>query len=175
MGISKIRVCVQIRRYDLLEGENDKLQTILQQVTLEPELTFDDLRLALFCLVGIEDDGSRVLKIRRHDNNLIPVSTLLNGSSKDKPFIVDVVRIHQYCLPKERSIPPGYVEALSLKLNNLEKRMILVENELPELEALRIAAIEDAASQLGSCVNFLDRRLDELAPPHWKAQIGSSI
>ncbi|XP_020710682.1 uncharacterized protein LOC105690564 isoform X2 [Athalia rosae] len=175
MGMSKITVWVLIRRYDRLESENDKLQATLEQVTLEPELTFDDLKMTLFCLVGIEDDGSKVLKIRRHDNNLIPFSALLDGSSEDKPFLVDVVRVHQYCSPKERSIPPGYVEALALKLNNLEKRVILVEKEVPELETLQIAAIEDAANQLSNCVSFLDRRLDELSPPHWKLQIGSGI
>ena len=49
------------------------------------------------------------------------------------------------------------------------------ENSLPKVAFAHIQAVEETASQLANCVGFLDRRLDELAPSHWKTQIGSAV
>lgn len=45
-----------------------------------------------------------------------------------------------------------------------------VESLIPEVRSRRLATIERAMQQLGAKVNFLDKRLDELAPLDWKAQ-----
>ncbi|XP_015597600.1 uncharacterized protein LOC107268890 [Cephus cinctus] len=175
MGMNEISIWILIRRYDCLESDSDELQSSVHHFTLVPRLTFDDLKLSVFCWIGVEDDGSRVLKIRNYDNKLIPLSALLNGSKQEKPFIIDVVRVHQFCPAKKRSVPPGYIEAIKSKLGDLEKRVILAENSFPVVTSSHIQALEAEAFQLANCVSFLDRRLDELAPAHWKSQIGSPI
>ncbi|XP_043492573.1 uncharacterized protein LOC122517996 isoform X2 [Polistes fuscatus] len=121
----------------------------------------------------IEKDNSKVLKIRRHDNHLIPLSSLLKGSQKDKPFIIDVVGVHQFCPVEERSLPPGYLDAFKSKLTNLEKRVMMVESFLPNMTSSHMRAVETMITQLTNCVNFLDRRLDELTPKCLKSQIQS--
>ena len=52
--------------------------------------------------------------------------------------------------------------------------MIEAENSLPQVASAHIEAVKEAASQLANCVGFLDRRVDELSPPHWKAQLNSA-
>lgn len=174
MGISEIGLWVLIRRYDQLESGDviDGLEE-LHHVNLSSGSTFDELKSSIYSSIGMEEDCSKVLKIRRHDNNLIPFTSLLSGSSKDKPFIIDIVRVHQFCPVEKRTIPPGYIDVLKLKLTNLEERVMAVETSLPEVASTHIQAVEEAASQLATCVEFLDRRLDELSPPHWRAQIGA--
>lgn len=175
MGISEINLWVLIRRYDQLESEEDvtDLESSLRRVTLPSGSTLDELKTSIYSWIGVEEDSTRVLKIRRHDNNLIPLSSLLSGSSKDKPFIIDIVRVHQFCPVEKRTIPPGYIDALKSKLANLEKRVMAAECALPEVASAHIQAVEEAASQLATCVGFLDRRLDELVPTDWKYQIGT--
>lgn len=72
------------------EHETGKIESNLHRLTLTSGSVAEDLRSIVFELIGMEDDGSRVLKIRRQDNNLIPLSTLLNGSSRNK---YDALRI----------------------------------------------------------------------------------
>ncbi|XP_033220283.1 uncharacterized protein LOC117174933 [Belonocnema kinseyi] len=176
MGISEISLWVLIRRYDLLETgcDIDELETSFRRFTLPSGSTLDELKSSIYSWIEIEEDTSRVFKIRRHDNNLIPLSSLLSGSSKDKPFIIDIVRVHQFCPVEKRTIPPGYIDALRSKLTNLETRVIEAENSLPQVASAHIQAVKEAASQLANCVGFLDRRVDELSPPQWKAQLNSA-
>lgn len=49
-----------------------------------------------------------------------------------------------------------------------------MEEALPTMSTSRAQKIEEAANQLSCYVNFLDRRLSELAPQDWKAQIGTA-
>ncbi|XP_043271368.1 uncharacterized protein [Venturia canescens] len=176
MGVSEINTWVLIRRYDkLAENDTAKLESNLHELNLTTGIFSDDLRAMLFRLIDGEDDGSRVLKIRRQDNNLIPLSTLLNGSAKDKPFLIDVVGIHQFCPVEKRTVLPGYIEALRVKLDSLEQRVLLAEKTVPTLTEARLQAVEDATSKLANCVSFLDRRLDELAPPDWRTRVCSGI
>lgn len=60
------------------------LESSLRRVTLPSGSTLDELKTSIYSWIGVEEDSTRVLKIRRHDNNLIPLSSLLSGSSKDK-------------------------------------------------------------------------------------------
>ncbi|XP_035728788.1 uncharacterized protein LOC118444533 isoform X1 [Vespa mandarinia] len=174
MGVSEISMWILIRRYDQIESENDTLQTTLNCFTVVPGVTLDELRISIYYWAGIEKDNNKVLKIRRYDNNLIPLSSLLRGSHKDKPFIIDVVGVHQFCPIEERSLPPGYLDAFKSKLANLEKRVMMVESFLPNMTSSHTRAVETMVTQLTNCVNFLDHRLDELAPQSWKSQIQSA-
>ncbi|KAL2731309.1 uncharacterized protein V1478_004854 [Vespula squamosa] len=84
MGVSEINMWILIRRYDQIESENDTLQTTLNCFTVVPGVTLDELRISIYYWAGIEKDNNKVLKIRRYDNNLVPLSSLLRGSNKDK-------------------------------------------------------------------------------------------
>ncbi|XP_066586128.1 uncharacterized protein [Prorops nasuta] len=174
MGMSEVSVWVLIRRYDKMESENDILQTNLQCFSVLSGLTLDELKRSVYQWANVEIDDTKVIKIRRFDSNLIPLSTLLRGSRKEKPFIIDVVNVHQFCPVEKRTIPPGYVDALQSKLYNLEKRVILAETLIPDMATSHIQALEATVNQLINCVSFLDRRLDELVPHHLKAQIEST-
>jgi uncharacterized damage-inducible protein DinB len=46
-----------------------------------------------------------------------------------------------------------------------------VESLVPELQSHHQANVEHVLHQLGSKVNFLDKRLDELVPLEWKGQL----
>ncbi|KAH0555478.1 uncharacterized protein LOC123262500 [Cotesia glomerata] len=174
MGMKEINTWVLIRRYDKLESDTAKLQTSLQKLTLSHDMISDELKSLICRSIDVDDDGSRVFKIRRFDNNLIPLSTLLNGSSPERPFIIDVVEVHQYCPVETRTILPSYIDALQAKFKDLEKRVKLAETALPNLNDNHVKSVEDAATQLSTCLHFLDRRLDELIPASWQSQINSS-
>ncbi|XP_015114285.1 uncharacterized protein LOC107039274 [Diachasma alloeum] len=175
MGMSEINTWVLIRRYDKLESEQANLQTNLQLFTLTPNIVSDELRASIFRWIDAKDDGTKVLKIRRHDNNLVPLSTLINGSTREKPFIIDVVAVHQFCPVEGRTILPDYIEALRSSFYNLDNRVKLVEQAIPNLTTSQMKAFEDTVSHISNCVSFLDRRLDELAPPIWRNQANAAI
>ncbi|KAG8040357.1 hypothetical protein G9C98_000928, partial [Cotesia typhae] len=103
------------------ESDTAKLQTSLQKLTLSHDMTSNELKSSICRSIDVDDDGSRVFKIRRFDNNLIPLSTLLSESSPERPFIIDVVRVHQYCPVETRTILPSYIDALQAKFKDLEK------------------------------------------------------
>lgn len=50
----------------------------------------------------------------------------------------------------------------------------MVESFLPNMTSSHTRAVETMVTQLTNCVNFLDHRLDELAPQCWKSQIQSA-
>lgn len=158
-----------------LDNENGQLQSCRQKLTLTSGIGSDELKNLIFRLIDIPDDGNRVLKIRRYDNNLIPQSTLLNGSTNEKPFIIDVVQVHQYCPVERRQILPGYIDALRETFYSVEKRVMIAEKTLPSLNDTQRQAVENTISQLSNCVSFLDRRLDELSPPAWITQANSVV
>ncbi|XP_053594519.1 uncharacterized protein LOC103570291 isoform X2 [Microplitis demolitor] len=162
------------RQLGYQESDAAKLQTSLQKLTLGHNLIPDELKSVIYRSIDIEDDSSRVLKVRRFDNNLIPMSTLLNGSSSEKPFIIDVVGVHQFCPVESRTILPSYIDAIQSKFTDLENRVKSAETSLPNLNDKYVKSIEDAATELSTCLHFLDRRLDELIPNSWQSQLNSS-
>ncbi|XP_012276238.1 uncharacterized protein LOC105697467 [Orussus abietinus] len=169
MGISEVSVWALIRRYDQLECNADDVQSCLCHLMLELNLSFEDLKFRIYRCIGIEDNGSRVIKVRQYNNSLVPLFALLNGSRKDRPFVIDVVNVHQFCPVEKRTVLPDYMDALKSKLHNLENRILLAEKTIPEVASTHSESIEEAATQLSGCVSYLDRRLDELAPFQWKA------
>lgn len=133
----------------------------------------DDIKSCVFQAINLPDDGKRVLKFRRHDNNLVPHSTLLSGSTKEKPYIIDVVLVHQFCPVESRTIPEEYVDAFRKTCENIEKRVEIVEQTLPNLSEIKKQKITETIEEMSNLVSFLNRRIDELTPPEWKKQIDS--
>lgn len=51
---------------------------------LPPEATFEEIKSIVFSWIKIEDNNTKIVKIRRHDHTLIPYSALLQGTTRDK-------------------------------------------------------------------------------------------
>lgn len=173
MGVESVTSWVTVRRYDQLDSRcNDVSQSPPLAMDLQHNFSFADLKCHVRTCLGLPEDGEVVMKLRRTDGTLLPLSCLLVGSSETEPFILDVVRIHQNTPACVRSaVPPPYIETVRSKLRCLEQRVERVESLIPELRSRRQASVERVLNQLASKVYFLDKRLDELVPPEWKGQL----
>ncbi|XP_031788982.1 uncharacterized protein LOC107982113 isoform X5 [Nasonia vitripennis] len=80
------------------ESDQNNIESLLRQVTLPSVFTFTELKSAIYSWANIKENQSHVIKLRRYDNSLVPLSALFQGSSKEKPFLMDVVKFHQFSL-----------------------------------------------------------------------------
>ncbi|XP_066993620.2 uncharacterized protein [Anabrus simplex] len=177
MGMEPVIAWVVVRRYDQLdaEGREEVSNTPPMIIPLKPNSNFNELKIQIRDWLGLAENGNEIIKLRRSDEALITLSCLLGGSSEEKPYFLDIARIHQNSPASPRlAMSPTYIETVRSKLNNLEKRVERVESLVPEFRSQRLANIDRTLQQLGSKVNFLDKRLDELVPLEWKAHFHQS-
>lgn len=73
-----------IKKLYFAEPENTNVEESLQQVTLSTGLTFDELKNLVYSWANVDECNTRVLKIRRYDHNLVPLSSLLHGSTQER-------------------------------------------------------------------------------------------
>ncbi|XP_031788984.1 uncharacterized protein LOC107982113 isoform X7 [Nasonia vitripennis] len=105
------------------ESDQNNIESLLRQVTLPSVFTFTELKSAIYSWANIKENQSHVIKLRRYDNSLVPLSALFQGSSKEKPFLMDVVKFHQFCTANIQSVSPDYTSIFKSKLEDLEKRI----------------------------------------------------
>lgn len=95
--ITRIKLLLYLIFYLLIinfpESDTAKLQTSLQKLTLSHDMISDELKSSICRSIDVDDDGSRVFKIRRFDNNLIPLSTLLSESSPERYRLLIIIRV----------------------------------------------------------------------------------
>ncbi|XP_058808216.1 uncharacterized protein LOC131673879 [Phymastichus coffea] len=157
-----------IQRTDIHGLSNINYESMsVQKTLLPPHSTFEELKSIVFSKEKIEDNNSKIIKLRKYDNTLIPYSFLLQGCTKDKPFIIEIVNIHQFCQPDKRTISLDYVEAIKSKIIELEKRITALEKKMPNIAAIHNQKIEETVTQISNLITFLNRRVDELTPPDW--------
>ncbi|KAK7872605.1 hypothetical protein R5R35_001942 [Gryllus longicercus] len=176
MGLDSVTAWVIVRRYDELDENTEDDLPISAPIAmkLKQNSNFNDLKSQIRSWLSLPENGI-VIKLRRMDEKLITLTSLLEGSSEQNPFVMDIARIHQNSPVSPRlAYSPTYIESVRSKINCLEQRVQRVELLVPEFQSRRLATIEQTMQQLSSKVNFLDKRLDELAPVEWKAQFQQS-
>ncbi|KAJ9596865.1 hypothetical protein L9F63_012121 [Diploptera punctata] len=173
MGIEFITAWIKVRRYDQLECISDEVsESPPLPIDLQQDSSFVSIKTQVRMWLGLPEENEVVMKLRRNDGFFITFSSLLSGSTESEPFILDIARVHQTTPASARTpFSPSYVETVRSKFKCLEKRVEHVETLIPELRTRRQASIENMLHELGSKVNFLDRRLDELLPLEWKAKM----
>ncbi|XP_031788983.1 uncharacterized protein LOC107982113 isoform X6 [Nasonia vitripennis] len=171
MGMTDKNLWILIRYYNYKESDQNNIESLLRQVTLPSVFTFTELKSAIYSWANIKENQSHVIKLRRYDNSLVPLSALFQGSSKEKPFLMDVVKFHQFCTANIQSVSPDYTSIFKSKLEDLEKRVVAIETAIPDLAVNQIRTVQNAVDKLANCVAYLDRRLEELAPADWKSQL----
>lgn len=177
MGLDSVTAWVIVRRYDEIEStaKDSLVKTMPIAMKLKQNSNFNELKSQIRSWLGLPEHGI-VIKLRRKDEKLVTLTLLLEGSTEQNPFILDIARIHQNSPISPRlALSPSYVESVRSKINCLEKRVERVEMLVPEFQSRRMATIEQTMQQLSTKVNFLDKRLDELAPVEWKAQFHQSF
>ncbi|XP_046994785.1 uncharacterized protein LOC124606773 [Schistocerca americana] len=164
---------VIVRRYDQdnkCPQGTDGFSSPPIPIHLNHDSNFMEIKTEIKNCLGLPQDGFEVIKLRNKDGTLITLSTLLQGNSASNPYYLDIARIHQNTPASPRvAFSPTYIETVKNKLDSLEKRVSCVESLVPELRTHRLATIDRTMQQLSSKVNFLDKRLEELAPMEWKA------
>lgn len=173
MGVESVTSWITVRRFDQLDSSSgDVPESPPLPLELQRDSSFTDLKCRVRAWVGLSEDGGVVMKLRMSNGTLLPLSSLLAGTSESEPLILDIVRIHQTTPASLRSaLPPSYIETVRSKLRCLERRVERVESLIPELRSRRQASVEHVLHQLGSKVRFLDKRVDELIPSEWKGHL----
>jgi hypothetical protein len=73
-----------LSNFIFIESNSKMVENTLRQVMIPSTLTFAELKSTIYSWVNVEENNSKIVKLRRYDNNLIPLSTLLQGSSEQK-------------------------------------------------------------------------------------------
>ncbi|OXU31775.1 hypothetical protein TSAR_006773 [Trichomalopsis sarcophagae] len=84
MGMTDKNLWILIRYYNYKESDQNNIESLLRQVTLPSVFTFTELKSAIYSWANIKENQSYVIKLRRYDNSLVPLSALFQGSSKEK-------------------------------------------------------------------------------------------
>lgn len=69
----------------------------------------------------------------------------------------------------------AYLDAVRKNLRSMESRVTQAELLIPQLQWRRQAHMEQTVNSMSSRVAFLNRRIDELMPPQWKAKMPMTI
>ncbi|XP_062912063.1 uncharacterized protein si:zfos-1056e6.1 isoform X4 [Mobula hypostoma] len=85
------RIWIALKRLDL----NDDEVTIIKDVWISQGLDAFAAKQVLFHSFGL-DNGVFVLKLRNSQGYLIPINSELNINSKQKPYVLEVVKLFQH-------------------------------------------------------------------------------
>lgn len=69
----------------------------------------------------------------------------------------------------------AYLDAVRKNIRSMECRVTQAELLIPQLQYRRQAHMEQTVNSMSSRVAFLNRRIDELMPPQWKAKMPMTI
>merc|ERR1712226_509363 len=97
------RLWLCVKRFDLLEHENDSPREDTREVTIKSYTHPDRVQSALREALGLQDDRL-ILKMRNNRGSLVPINANLLPNSKSVPYTLEVVKIHQFIQPKPRSV-----------------------------------------------------------------------
>ncbi|XP_063241520.1 uncharacterized protein LOC134541782 [Bacillus rossius redtenbacheri] len=160
---------VLLKREDLVDLSKEAAPvTGPVSIQLKKDMSFEDLRAEVRRWLGLPADSTNLIKLRLKDRTFVPLSYLLAGNTEDEPFLMEITKVHQHALASGRPLPKVYKEAVEFKMQNLLQRIQRLEAAVPGLRSRREANIERAVAEMDSRVQFLDRRIDELAPPEWR-------
>lgn len=186
MAANFVWIWIKIRRLDQqFESGSSEVPESLQQVLLPHVTEFEELKSMVYSWPGLTVDAQKVIKVRRHDGFLIPLSALYQGSTKEKPFILDVVNFYQSSLKRKENekesekkeasaTEKDLKEAFEHKLDQLEKRIQAAEKRSEDSIESHEEDIAESAKKLSETIDFLSRRIDELTPSEWKDQLKPS-
>ncbi|XP_044258882.1 uncharacterized protein LOC123007571 [Tribolium madens] len=170
MNSNKVVIKLKIRRYDTAFPEiTEKI------IEVDPDLEYNALKKEIqdICEVGPEDN--KVIKLRRDDEVLVPLSFLLESNDPDKYFYIDICKINYANKATASLLQDAYIDSVCQKLRNMESRIVKAELLLPQLEWRRQAHMEETVDSLSNRVSFLNRRFDELLPAQWRSKMPQTM
>jgi hypothetical protein len=183
MEANKVTVRCKIRRYDN-SGENNKYGELSRNISFLglPEITektvelntaseYNDLKREIQNICQISPEDNKVIKLRRDDEVLVPLSFLLESTDPDKYFYIDICKINYANKATASLLQDAYIDSVCQKLRNMESRIVKAELLLPQLEWRRQAHMEETVNSLSNRVSFLNRRVDELLPAQWRSKM----
>ncbi|KAL1490994.1 hypothetical protein ABEB36_011657 [Hypothenemus hampei] len=159
MEFSNKMISLKIKHFDL----SDDPPIINKTMTIYPSMDYKAINAELFKLCESCPDKT-VLKIRNNQNQLIPISFLIENS---EPFyVIDVATIICFSKNSNSLLQDAYVDSVCNKVKSLESRIAQAEMLLPQMEWRRQSYMEDTLSALLNKIQFLNRRFDELYPKY---------
>ncbi|XP_053397617.1 uncharacterized protein LOC128556448 [Mercenaria mercenaria] len=110
-----------------------------------------------------------VLKLRNHRGSLIPITWNLSANPSTRPYILEVVRIHQNIKAQPRSVKiKSYNETTKEKLTDITRRIEKLEAAAPELKQRRNDKINKEMKEVEQMLEFLAKRMEDAENVSWK-------
>ncbi|XP_052808500.1 uncharacterized protein LOC128237208 [Mya arenaria] len=110
-----------------------------------------------------------VYKLRNHRGSLVPLTWNLAANSSSRPYLLEIVRVHQNIKPKPRSITIKSVnDTVKEKLTDIMSRIEKLENASPALKEKRNDKIDMEMKKVEQTLEFLDRRMHDAENVSWK-------
>ncbi|XP_060574696.1 uncharacterized protein LOC132732316 [Ruditapes philippinarum] len=110
-----------------------------------------------------------VLKLRNQRGSLIPITWNVSANSSSRPYVLEVVKVHQNIQAQPRSIKiKNYNETTREKLTEITKRIEKLEAAAPDLKQRRNDKINREMKEVEQMLEFLGKRLKDAENVNWK-------
>ncbi|XP_062912061.1 uncharacterized protein si:zfos-1056e6.1 isoform X2 [Mobula hypostoma] len=142
------RIWIALKRLDL----NDDEVTIIKDVWISQGL-----------------DAFAAKQLRNSQGYLIPINSELNINSKQKPYVLEVVKLFQHVVPRPRTATLTVInKGLKNRLQSIVKRIERSEKLAPEIKMKWQDKLHEEMGLLNQKLHFLNQRM-QVADTHiWK-------
>ncbi|XP_065058057.1 uncharacterized protein LOC135685893 [Rhopilema esculentum] len=149
----------------------DKEQTDsfdLKEIVIKKDMTSKAIKATLLEEFDISQEH-QVVKLRNSRDNLIPINDLLTANSPKKAYTLEVCKMYNAITPRPRTVSlPTYQQLLRKRLQNIDSRLLKLEQTVPRLPEIRVGIIEKEMTDLTLKMDFLNQKIQAAESYQWK-------
>eukprot|EP00112_Aurelia_sp_Birch-Aquarium-sp1_P016893 Seg3868.1 transcript_id=Seg3868.1/GoldUCD/mRNA.D3Y31 product="hypothetical protein" protein_id=Seg3868.1/GoldUCD/D3Y31 len=148
------------------ESETDPFE--MKEITLQKDMTSKAIKMTLLEAFSISLEN-QVVKLRNARGNLIPINGQLTENSPKKAYCLEVCKQYSAVKPRPRTVSvPTYEQLLRRRLQNVNQRLLKLEQTVPKLPEIRNEIIDKDIIELGNKMDFLNFRIKAADDYQWK-------
>ncbi|KAH3735755.1 uncharacterized protein LOC127851174 [Dreissena polymorpha] len=159
------KLWLRLKRKDLGDEECSEVVCI----DLKDSQSGHDIKEAILRSCNLYNLQNIVLKLRNHRGSIIPITWNVSANSSARPYVLEVVKIHQNIKAQPRSVKiRSYNDTVKEKLTDITQRIEKLEGEAPALKEKRSDKIDNDMKKVEQMLVFLEKRMQDAENVSWK-------
>ncbi|KAL4232846.1 hypothetical protein ACF0H5_007533 [Mactra antiquata] len=165
MAVEMKKIWIAVKRTDLGEDDTSSLHCI----DILENQSGQQIKHSILKSCNLCHNDPIVVKLRNHRGSLMPITWNIPANNLSKPYILEVVQVHQNVKARPRSVKiKNFNEATKEKISDIIKRIEKLEGAAPELKDKRNDRINKEMKEVEQMLEFLAKRMQDAETVKWK-------
>ncbi|XP_023318343.1 uncharacterized protein LOC106649824 isoform X1 [Trichogramma pretiosum] len=152
-----------VRNLDV-NGSACQKESEINQVQIPFNINTEEIKNIICHSLCIKNYNMKIIKMRTSDHEIIPFKTVLRNFPIEKVFVLEIkddVGCKNLGKFETSGATSHHHPIIDLELMELEKKIIAIENDLPELVLNEYKIMERTSRKITNCAEHLERIVQE--------------